>query len=119
MTADDDKHEEEEQQEREGEQDDDEDNDHNLEEPKGAEVRCRRGRVMTAPKEIKTLVERFERNREAYRSSAYNETQLRQEFIDPLVHKKALIQGKIGGKPYLLRKSKGLTLNKRTLRLDG
>ena len=40
---------------------------------------------MTAPREIKTLVERFERNREAYRSSAYNETQLRREFIDPFV----------------------------------
>jgi predicted type IV restriction endonuclease len=38
---------------------------------------------MTAPKEIKTLVERFERNRQAYRSSEYNETQLRREFIDP------------------------------------
>jgi type I restriction-modification system DNA methylase subunit/predicted type IV restriction endonuclease len=38
---------------------------------------------MTVPKEIKTLVERFKQNREAYRSSAYNETQLRQEFIDP------------------------------------
>ena len=39
---------------------------------------------MTVPKEIKTLVERFDQNREAYRSSAYNETQLRQEFLDPL-----------------------------------
>ena len=39
---------------------------------------------MTAPKEIKTLVERFERNRQAYHSSAYNETQLRREFLDPL-----------------------------------
>jgi hypothetical protein len=50
---------------------------------------------MTAPKEIKTLVERFEHNREAYHSSAYNETQLRQEFIDPLVHKKVPIQRQI------------------------
>jgi len=38
---------------------------------------------MTVPKEIKTLVERFERNREAYHSTEYNETQLRREFIDP------------------------------------
>ena len=34
-------------------------------------------------KQISSLVERFERNIEAYRSPAYNETQLRREFIDP------------------------------------
>ena len=34
-------------------------------------------------KQISNLVERFERNIEAYRSPAYNETQLRREFIDP------------------------------------
>ncbi len=34
-------------------------------------------------KQISDLVERFERNIEAYRSPAYNETQLRIEFIDP------------------------------------
>lgn len=39
---------------------------------------------MTAPKEVKELVERFERNIEAYTSGKYNETQLRREFIDPL-----------------------------------
>ena len=39
---------------------------------------------MTAPREIADLVERFERNQEAYRSDAYNEARLRQEFIDPL-----------------------------------
>lgn len=38
---------------------------------------------MTIPKELKTLVERFEQNREAYCSNAYNETQLRREFLDP------------------------------------
>ena len=37
-----------------------------------------------AVKQISDLVERFERNIEAYRSPAYNETQLRREFIDPL-----------------------------------
>ena len=36
-----------------------------------------------ALKQISNLVERFERNIEAYRSPAYNETQLRSEFIDP------------------------------------
>ena len=36
-----------------------------------------------ALKQISNLVERFERNIEAYRSPAYNETQLRREFIDP------------------------------------
>ena len=34
-------------------------------------------------KQISDLVERFERNIEAYRSPAYNETQLRIEFVDP------------------------------------
>jgi predicted type IV restriction endonuclease len=38
---------------------------------------------MTVPKEISELVERFDRNREAYRCAQYNETQLRREFIDP------------------------------------
>lgn len=33
--------------------------------------------------QISSLVERFGRNIEAYRSPAYNETQLRREFIDP------------------------------------
>jgi hypothetical protein len=28
-------------------------------------------------------VERFDRNRDAYRSAQYNETQLRREFLDP------------------------------------
>jgi hypothetical protein len=39
---------------------------------------------MAVPNEIRELVERFERNREAYRSAHYKETQLRREFIDPL-----------------------------------
>jgi predicted type IV restriction endonuclease len=34
-------------------------------------------------KQVSSLVERFDRNIEAYRSPAYNETQLRREFIDP------------------------------------
>ena len=38
---------------------------------------------MAAPKEIIELVERFKRNKEAYISRRYNETQLRREFIDP------------------------------------
>ena len=38
---------------------------------------------MPPPKQIKILVERFRENRQAYRSSAYNEAQLRHEFIDP------------------------------------
>ena len=38
---------------------------------------------MAAPDIIKTLVERFEYNIEAYRSGQYNEAQLRREFIDP------------------------------------
>lgn len=38
---------------------------------------------MTPPDIILALVERFERNRAAYRSGHYNETQVRREFIDP------------------------------------
>jgi hypothetical protein len=38
---------------------------------------------MPAPDEIKQLVERFDRNRDAYRSGKYNETQLRNEFLNP------------------------------------
>ena len=38
---------------------------------------------MTAPKEIKGLIERFQENRDVYCSSQYNEAQARIEFIDP------------------------------------
>ena len=38
---------------------------------------------MAAPKEFLDLVERFDRNRDAYKSVQYNETQLRREFLDP------------------------------------
>jgi len=38
---------------------------------------------MTAPETIQRLVEQFGRNLAAYRSGAYNETQVRVEFIDP------------------------------------
>jgi predicted type IV restriction endonuclease len=38
---------------------------------------------MSVPPEILELIERFDRNREAYRSGQYNETQLRREFVDP------------------------------------
>jgi hypothetical protein len=36
-----------------------------------------------ALKQVSLLVERFQQNIEAYRNPAYNETQLRIEFIDP------------------------------------
>ena len=39
---------------------------------------------MPPPKEIIELVDRFDRNKDAYRSGQYNETQLRREFLDPL-----------------------------------
>ncbi|MGO8685436.1 MAG: N-6 DNA methylase, partial [Thermoleophilia bacterium] len=39
---------------------------------------------MAAPDAVLDLVERFARNREQYRNAAYNETQVRREFIDPL-----------------------------------
>ncbi len=40
---------------------------------------------MPAPDHVKNLVERFENNREAYRSGKYNETQLRNEFLNPFL----------------------------------
>src|SRR6266478_311559 len=39
---------------------------------------------MAVPAEIRELTARFERNKDAYRSPQYNETQLRREFLDPL-----------------------------------
>ncbi|RJP17871.1 MAG: restriction endonuclease subunit M, partial [Candidatus Abyssobacteria bacterium SURF_5] len=38
---------------------------------------------MTSPSEILALIERFERNIDSYRSPAYNEAQLRLEFLNP------------------------------------
>ena len=40
---------------------------------------------MSVPSEIHELVERFERNCEWYRSGRFNETQVRVDFIDPLM----------------------------------
>ncbi|MFA5865254.1 MAG: N-6 DNA methylase [Phycisphaerae bacterium] len=40
--------------------------------------------TMTAPPGILQLVEHFDQQRESYRSSQYNEAQLRQEFINPM-----------------------------------
>ena len=38
---------------------------------------------MPAPESVLQLIERFDRNIDAYRSGRYNETQVRREFIDP------------------------------------
>jgi len=38
---------------------------------------------MAAPREVRTLIQRFQGNRTAYVSGPYNETQLRREFLDP------------------------------------
>ncbi|HVP42520.1 MAG TPA: hypothetical protein VMS96_03770 [Terriglobales bacterium] len=38
---------------------------------------------MSPPVGLVELVKRFDRNADAYRSPAYNETQLRHEFLDP------------------------------------
>jgi fido (protein-threonine AMPylation protein)/predicted type IV restriction endonuclease len=35
------------------------------------------------PKIVSDLIERFEQNRDAYKSQGYNETQVRREFLDP------------------------------------
>ncbi|HFE64127.1 MAG TPA: restriction endonuclease subunit M, partial [Caldithrix sp.] len=39
---------------------------------------------MTTPEKITNLVERFDRNLDAYKRGTYNETMVRREFIDPL-----------------------------------
>ena len=41
-------------------------------------------RIVSCPSEVLTLVDRFNQNLESYRSGKYNETQLRQEFLNPL-----------------------------------
>ena len=38
---------------------------------------------LPCPKQILELIDRFNRNREAYLSAGYNEEQLRNEFINP------------------------------------
>ena len=38
---------------------------------------------MSAPQSIIELVDRFSLHKDAYKASAYNETQLRREFVDP------------------------------------
>jgi type I restriction-modification system DNA methylase subunit len=40
---------------------------------------------MGLPKDIENLIDRFDRNRETYRSGTYNEAQLRQDFLNPLL----------------------------------
>ncbi len=39
--------------------------------------------ILDTPKELIDLVERFDRNKDSYTSGQYNETQVRQEFINP------------------------------------
>ncbi len=39
---------------------------------------------MSAPNKVLGLVDLFHRNADAYRSGHYNETQVRQEFVNPL-----------------------------------
>jgi len=40
---------------------------------------------VSAPEGVLRLVERFDNNLEAYKSGRYNETQVRVDFIDPLM----------------------------------
>src|SRR6266542_4474039 len=37
-----------------------------------------------APQNLQNLIQRFRRNADEYRSSSYNEAQLRQDFLNPL-----------------------------------
>lgn len=39
---------------------------------------------MDTARQLTELIGRFERNRDSYLSSHYNETQVRREFVDPL-----------------------------------
>jgi len=41
-------------------------------------------RIISCPPEVLTLIARFDQNHESYRFGKYNETQLRQEFLNPL-----------------------------------
>jgi hypothetical protein len=41
-------------------------------------------RIDSCPPEVLALVERFDQNLDSYQSGKYNETQLRQEFLNPL-----------------------------------
>jgi hypothetical protein len=41
------------------------------------------GEKVSIPSQVLDLIERFDRNRDAYKSAHYNETQLRREFLDP------------------------------------
>ena len=49
------------------------------------------------PPQVLDLVERFDRNRDAYRSPHYNETQLRREFLDPALQGPRLGHGQRAG----------------------
>jgi hypothetical protein len=40
--------------------------------------------IAQPPPQVLELIQRFDRNRDAYRSPHYNETQVRREFLDPL-----------------------------------
>jgi len=44
---------------------------------------------MPVTREVLELIERFDHNRDAYRSGQYNETRLRHEFIDPFFNMSA------------------------------
>ena len=52
---------------------------------------------MAAPDEVKRLVERFAANAAAYRTPAYNEAQVRVEFIDPLFSALGWDMANVGG----------------------
>ena len=39
---------------------------------------------MTTPEQVRALIERFERNKDAYAAASYKEAQVRQEFINPM-----------------------------------
>lgn len=56
---------------------------------------------MNTPQIIHDLVERFERNYEAYKSGSYNETQVRREFVDPLQRQSGVVsRPNVGARPW-------------------
>ena len=58
-----------------------------------AEIQPDRGNVskMAAPQSVLELIERFDQNRNAYRSDQYNEARLRIEFLNPFFEALSII----------------------------
>jgi len=68
---------------------------------------------MSIPKEVQRLIDRFDQHLKAYRSSQYNEAQLRNEFLNPFfkVLGMKLFDGQAQGDPlpdHRMRRQEGV-----------